>query len=356
MSNKNNNLWGIVLAGGEGTRLRNYVNRKYGYSRPKQYCRFIGSRSMVQHTVERMNLLIPYYRIMMIANSSHSEFITEEFGEEPIINIVEQPCMRETSAGILLPLSKIHYADPNSTIVMFPSDHFILEEEKFMGFVQSAVDFAEENPEKIVLLGINATQCEPGYGWIETGESYSNNIYDVKKFWEKPGPITTRILLDKKCLINTFVLIGKSKTILNCMNECIPSLMKSFDSIAFHIGRKYEKIMINRFFKYLPSYNFSKCVLEKNTKHLVVLKVKGIHWSDWGEEERLIEDLELIKYLIPDADVNYGKETINGIETKNPVIKQDFPVNSNSYTFSYFAEANRLDTSSQLTTFHQAFR
>lgn len=350
MNPDKNNLWGIVLAGGEGTRLRNYVTRIYGYPRPKQYCTFTGTRSMVQHTVDRLAHLIPYNKIMMIGNTSHSEFINEEFGEYPEINIVEQPCMRETSAGLLLPLSRIHHNDSNATIVMFPSDHFIIEEEKFMGYVKQAIDFVDQNPSKIVLLGIDATRYETGYGWIEKGESYSNNIYDVKKFWEKPGTITTRILVDKKCLINTFVLIGKSRTILDCMKECIPSLIKSFDSIAVHIGSEYEQIMIKRFFKYLPSYNFSKCVLEKITDQLVVLNVKGVTWSDWGEEERLIEDLDLVRFISPKTEVRYrGK-------TKNPVVERDFSMNYNNHSYNYFAEANRLATSSQLTTFHQAFK
>ena len=350
MNPNKENLWGIVLAGGEGTRLRNYVTQIYGYHRPKQYCTFIGTRSMVQHTVDRLAFLIPHARIMMIANTSHSEYINEEFGEYPAIKIVEQPCMRETSAGLLLPLSKIHHNNPHSTIVMLPSDHFILEEEKFMGYVDLAVDFVESNPEKIVLLGVDATRFETGYGWIEKGESYSNNFSDVKKFWEKPGVITTKILMDKKCLINTFVLIGKSKTIIDCIKECVPALIKSFDSIGVHIGSEYEEVMIKRFFKYLPSFNFSKSVLEKITSQLVVLNVKGVNWSDWGEEDRLIEDLELMKYLLPNKEVKYR------VDKKNPVFQRDFLKGKNDSSYNHLAEANRFATSSQLTTFHQAFK
>ncbi len=350
MKSNKENLWGIVLAGGEGTRLRNYATQIYGYPRPKQYCTFIGTRSMVQHTVDRLALLIPHDRTMMIANTSHSEFINEEFGEDPKIEVVKQPCMRETSAGLLLPLSKIHHNNPRSTIVMFPSDHFILEEEKFMGYVDQAVDFVESNPEKIVLLGVGATRFETGYGWIEKRESYSNDFSDVKKFWEKPGVITTKILIDKKCLINTFVLIGKSKTIIDSMKECIPTLIKSFDSIGAHIGSEYEEVMIKRFFKYLPSFNFSKSVLEKITNQLVVLNVKGVNWSDWGEEDRLKEDLELMKYLLPNKEVKYG------VEIKNPVFQRDFLTGKLNSSYNHLAEANRFATSSQLTTFHQAFK
>jgi mannose-1-phosphate guanylyltransferase len=47
-SKPKNNLWGIVLAGGEGTRLKNLVKRLYGYHRPKQYCTLTGARSLIK--------------------------------------------------------------------------------------------------------------------------------------------------------------------------------------------------------------------------------------------------------------------------------------------------------------------
>jgi len=43
-------LWSIILAGGEGERTRPFIERWLGYHRPKQYCSFVGNRSMLQHT------------------------------------------------------------------------------------------------------------------------------------------------------------------------------------------------------------------------------------------------------------------------------------------------------------------
>ena len=39
-------LWSIVLAAGEGERLKPFVRELLGYEKPKQYCTFIGTRSM----------------------------------------------------------------------------------------------------------------------------------------------------------------------------------------------------------------------------------------------------------------------------------------------------------------------
>src|SRR6266536_1520629 len=54
--------WSIVLAGGDGERIRPFVEKWLGYHRPKQYCTFVGTRSMFQHTLDRADMLTPCER------------------------------------------------------------------------------------------------------------------------------------------------------------------------------------------------------------------------------------------------------------------------------------------------------
>jgi mannose-1-phosphate guanylyltransferase len=49
-------------------------------------------------------------------------------------------------------------------VVVFPSDHFILEEDLFMAYVDQAFRVVEQDPAKVVLLGINPSEAEPEYG------------------------------------------------------------------------------------------------------------------------------------------------------------------------------------------------
>ena len=48
-----NHHWGIVLAGGEGSRIQHFLKEEFGLERPKQYCAILGNRSMLRHTIER---------------------------------------------------------------------------------------------------------------------------------------------------------------------------------------------------------------------------------------------------------------------------------------------------------------
>jgi len=51
---------GIVLAGGEGNRLKHFIYQLRGSPVPKQYINFIGTRSMLEHTLDRAERLIPH--------------------------------------------------------------------------------------------------------------------------------------------------------------------------------------------------------------------------------------------------------------------------------------------------------
>lgn len=295
----NNNFWGIVLAGGEGTRLSPLSKKLYGYHRPKQYCTLVGTRSLIRHTIERVRKLIPTNQILTVVNKSHGHFITEELNDMPREAFVVQPCARDTAAGILYPILKIHDKDPESIVSIFPADHFIEEENNFMGHVYEAKSFVQQNPDSIVMLGIKPDNIESGYGWIECAYSIEKDgntkISSVSKFWEKPNPETAELLFSKQCLINTFVLVGKSASFINYIQSCLPEVYNAFDAIRSNINSPLENVFAEYTYSNIPLANFSSSVLEKITKHLCVMEVRNVHWSDWGEEYRIFNDIERLR-------------------------------------------------------------
>ena len=292
----NSNLWGIVLAGGEGNRLKNLVKRLYGYHRPKQYCTLTGKQSLLRQTLNRASKIIPGNKILTVVSGHHSEYYKEELSDQQENAVIVQPCPRDTSAGVLLPVAKIYQSDPDSTVVIFPSDHYIRGEDKFMTHVKEACLFVERNPEFIVMVGVRPDRIETGLGWMERGEkvpSQNNlNFYQVRKFWEKPDLRLTTSLYSSGCLVNTFIVVGKSRTLITQMEKRLPQLIEAFTPIMKSLGTKYEKIAIEQFFEFIPKVNFSKDFLEKTCNHLAVLEVPGLYWSDWGEEQRVTYDMK----------------------------------------------------------------
>src|SRR5438105_12979782 len=77
------NLWAIVLAGGGGMRLRALTRRLYGDDRPKQYAALVGARSLLRQTLDRVGLLIPPERTVVVTLASHARYVEAELPRAP---------------------------------------------------------------------------------------------------------------------------------------------------------------------------------------------------------------------------------------------------------------------------------
>ncbi|MEJ2279837.1 MAG: sugar phosphate nucleotidyltransferase [Candidatus Lokiarchaeota archaeon] len=220
---------------------------------------------------------------------------------------ITQPCARETSAGILLPMLKINRIDPEAIVTIFPSYHFINEENYFMDYVLEANLFVVNNPGSIVMLGVKPDRIESGYGWIEPGIRVLYHgekiIRGVKRFWEKPSPEKAETLWHKGSLWNTFVLIGRSTTFIKNIKVCVPAVFNAFEPIRKEIGTSREKITIEKSFRFIPALNFSRFVLEMIPEQLRVMEVSDVYWSDWGDEKRIRNDLEKLSLTMVDSVV-----------------------------------------------------
>ena len=97
-------LWAVVLAGGEGVRLRPLVRRAFGDERPKQFCPLLGPRTLLRQTLDRVGLLIPHSRTVVVGLESHARYLAREFDERPGPHVLSQPLgarpiAAEVSAG-----------------------------------------------------------------------------------------------------------------------------------------------------------------------------------------------------------------------------------------------------------------
>ena len=286
----------IVLAGGEGERTRPFIERWLGSHRPKQYCRFVGRRTMFQHTVDRADRLSPGVHRFSVVSEGHRSLVRAQLAGRPSGRLLWQPQNRGTGAGILWPISCLMRKHPDDIVVIYPSDHFIRPESSFLSVVSDAVERVAANVDRVVLLGAKPNRLELDYGWIQPdGEERafgSRSIRSVHRFLEKPSEAEARTALADGALWNTLIVIGAVRTFWQLGRYCMPETMELLDWLGSETGSPQEPELTQRIYASLPDGNFSSDVLEKAPEFLEVMELSGIEWSDWGRPERIAESIQ----------------------------------------------------------------
>jgi mannose-1-phosphate guanylyltransferase len=310
---------GIVLAAGEGERLRHFIRQLRGDGLPKQYVNFIGTRSLLEHTFSRAEILVPPERLFTVISRRHLGYpeVREQLSSRPGGTVVVQPENKDTGPGLLLPLMHLYKRHPDSTVAVFPSDHFVIEESLFMAHVDLACRVVERYPAYIVLLGIEPEEPEPEYGYILPGDKVAHlpplSIHGVSQFIEKPPLHVARELIRQGGLWNTLVMVFKVRTLLKLVRLAAPSLHRSFKRIEEVIGAPLMDRVVEEVYRHMNPVNFSRALLEplsRNVSQLLVAPVRGVHWCDWGSERRIMSEVGTVARLQRRLEIREDREAV----------------------------------------------
>jgi mannose-1-phosphate guanylyltransferase len=291
-------LWSIVLAGGNGDRIRELTQHWMGRPVPKQYCAFVGRRSMLQHTLLRADKLGQRDRQFILIADSHQKEAAPQLKDRDVKSILVQPANRDTLPGIFLPLTHVYARDAEATVVIHPSDHFIYPEKSFVRAVEHAVRAVEELPHLVILIGVPADRPEPEYGWIcpdkQVWKSAGFSVRSVSRFLEKPSHALAAAAMEGGGLWNTLILAAKAETLWELGWIYAPEILRHFQRLYNTIGTHWEEETLQAIYDVMPSRNFSSGLLEPAAGRIGVLPMENVLWSDWGRKERIIETLRRI--------------------------------------------------------------
>jgi mannose-1-phosphate guanylyltransferase len=274
--------WAIVLAGGDGTRLRS-VTRLV----PKQFANFSGPRSLLQNTLDRIAGLIPPERTMVVVGARHGAIAREQLAGYPRIHLLEQPRNLGTAPGILFPLAHVRARAPEASVAIFPSDHHVCDPNPLLAAVRTALEVSRARG-AIALIGAEALSAETEYGWIVPSIA-SPSVGDsclVRQFVEKPDLGVACGLQSQGALWNTFTMAAQVTTFWEATRRQLPRMVGRFDRYARSIWRPYEPIARAALYDSLEHADFSRDVVE-HTPGLIVVPVRGCGWSDLGSPRRL---------------------------------------------------------------------
>lgn len=310
---------GLVLAAGDGKRMQAFIRRMRGDTLPKQFVSFTGDRSLFEQACLRAEQLIPSERLFSVVGSHHLAHreVCGQLSGRTRGTIIFQPKNKDTGPGLLLPLIHLYKEYPESIVAVYPSDHYLREGARFMEHIDLAYNFIEEEPSKLILLGMQPHCPDPEYGYIMPGNPVKNGasplIQEVMHFTEKPDGQVARELVGHGGLWNTMIMVFKTRTLLELFQKINPWLCKQFEEYRKAIGTPSEMDVLHDLYDVIDPVNFSKDFLEtlsyQMPSRITVLPVEGVYWNDWGSEKRIKADLA--KHL-GDPQYDLTEQKMNG--------------------------------------------
>jgi mannose-1-phosphate guanylyltransferase len=290
-------LAAIILAGGNGTRLLSLARKITGKDTPKQFCSLFGNETLLDQTRRRVALAIPPVRTITVLARQHEPYFGRLIDTSKM-NLVVQPSNRGTAPAILYALLRLVKLGHRGVVAVFPADHYVSHEHRFMLHVQAATKSALLHKEQIVLLGVKADKPESQYGWIEPaiqvdfGASDRTAVVPVRRFWEKPDPKLALELLQRGCLWNTSVMVGTASAFLDIFARAIPQVYGSLAQVLPLLGTAQEQDAVEQVYSGINQYGFSDSVLSEFAENLSVLPVSGLVWNDLGEPTRVLATID----------------------------------------------------------------
>lgn len=285
----------VILAGGEGSRLRSLTWAIAGDDRPKQFCPIIDGKTLLDVTRDRVRMSIGPENVYFSLTAKHERYYRASLCEIPASRRIVQPENKGTAPAILYSLMRIAVDRPDAMVAFFPSDHFFADDGSFMEQVDSAFQAAALNPDSVVLLGIEPDQAETSYGWIEPAKSLfggeARSFSRVERFWEKPSATVAERLMSSGCLWNSFVMVGRADAFLALFRERLPGIFRMFNISRPFFGQEPEKAIVRSIYAWIKETNFSSDVLERAVENLMVMRVADVGWTDLGEPQRVLGTL-----------------------------------------------------------------
>jgi mannose-1-phosphate guanylyltransferase len=212
--------------------------------------------------------------------------------------LLQQPANKGTAPAIIYALLRVATKSPRAMVALFPSDHFFTDDEQFMSHVDTAFDAIKIAPETITLLGITPTSAEKEYGWIEPQRSIlgsaARSITQVRRFWEKPSAILAHTLMERGCLWNSFVIVGRVDALLRMTQAAVPHLYANFAALTSAFETARERRALADLYSKIDDVNYSHEVLAARPQDLAVMRVGDVGWSDLGDPARVLSTLALI--------------------------------------------------------------
>ncbi len=290
------NFYPVILAGGRGTRFWPRSRKRTA----KQVLALDGTKTMIQDTVDRLLPLAPIGNFWVITNDDLRDIVARQVPKLKKDRVIAEPVGRNTAPAIGLAAFILERINPDAVLGLFPADHVILDADRFRNVVRKAVAIAAAG-ENMVVMGMQPTRPETGYGYIEAGGKWKPGVLHVKRFTEKPNlEKAEEFLASGNYFWNSGMFVWRARTLTNALREHLSETAPHLEAIARTYGTRQFAATFRRLYPKCENISVDYAVLEPRS-------AKGEHasnlfcipadfgWNDLGSWAALYEHHALIR-------------------------------------------------------------
>jgi mannose-1-phosphate guanylyltransferase/mannose-6-phosphate isomerase len=265
----------FVLCGGAGTRLWPLSREAF----PKQFHKIAGSETLFQQTCRRLSGDL-FGSLSVLSNQKHRFLIADQLQgiSAQAAKIVLEPVSRNTAPAACIAALMAARTDPESLVLLAPSDHVIPDASLFAKTVAAGMDAAKEGA--LVTFGVEPDCPQPAYGYIETEKANRPDL-PVRRFIEKPSLEAAQEYFDSgRFYWNAGIFLFKAASMIELMQTHAPEILRSCRLALNNAVEDLDFLRLDNAYAEAPAISLDYAIAEKTSNMRCVPLATA--WSDVG--------------------------------------------------------------------------